>query len=348
MSDRDLLVEIQKLTASIISFLELMVSRLDGLSDLADKSLLARTRFVENANNFISEMKNNSDFDFGKFIKKTFIILRETNKIDMIRNKDKQLFLQKDINGRVITYIPGVDINFGYKHLLEDEKELFWQYFYLFTLNVYTAMRITNTDKINKYVFVLDAMQYLETELAKTGIMFSGKIFNPYIGIGGDSKLGVDHLVDEINDSKIKKLVKEEMSIESILNMMGVSGMIDREKLEAQLKTIDEAQISEATEKISSLLGGDDEMKEVCGTLINDIVGKLKTNGLNNFDDMIKQIASNARGTIGDKKMLNTAKNMKKFVNNSDALKDLKEGGKISGELLRSLSLPLNILDMMQ
>jgi hypothetical protein len=347
MSDRDLLVHIQRLTASTISLLEVVVGRLNSLDekDLVGKGILARVRFNDNSNKFISEIKeNNNDFDFGKFIKKIFNIFRETNVINMLKNKDKNLFIQKD-DGKVVTIIPGVDLNFGYKYLLENEKDLIWQYIFLIVSTVYNAMCITNGEKINKYPYVLETLKYLEIELKKTGIMFSGKIFNPYIGLHSSEDFGVDQL---ISDNKLKAPIKEDISIESILNIMGVSGMIDREKLEAQLKSIDDVQINEATEKISKLLGGDQEMKDVYGTLINDIVGKLKENGLNNFDETVKQIANNARGTIGDKKMMHTAKNMKKFMKGKDDIfKNLKEGGGINEELLRSLSLPLDLLNML-
>ena len=249
MSDRDLLVQIQRMTASIISYLELMAGSLKGIdeSKLIGKGVMARDRFINNSEIFINEMKNNSaDFNYGKFIKKSFTIFRETKAINMLKNKDRLLFTQKD-NGRVITIIPGVDINFGYKYLNETDKDLFWQYMFLFVSTVYNSMAITNGDKINKYSYVLETLEYLENELKQTGIMFSGKIFNPYIGLNGDNNLNVDQLLVKNN---IKPVGDQDISIESILDMMGVNGMIDREKLEAQLKTIDDAQINEATEKI--------------------------------------------------------------------------------------------------
>lgn len=355
--NRELVVQIQRFTASSITMLNLLrdaclndqgnVHRNDQV-DL-HRDARSQDRFMTASQKFIDSIKEqNDDFDYTRFIKKAFTVLRIDSAIVRLREKDSRLFNQRDSNNKIMTILPGIDLRFGYKFLNEDEQKLFWQYMYLLSGSVFRIMKIINPVKIERYQNVIDTLDFIESELAKTGVIFNNQIFNPFIGVGENRE---GYSVDEMFTGG--ELPKEHnVSIESVLNMLGVDKMIDEDKLNEQLKTIGEEQVNEATEKIAQMLGASDnpEVKEVCNTLIKDIVENLKENGINNIGDTLQKVAQNAKGNIEMNKMRKTASSMRDFMaNGQERMKDMKDanGNPIGQQLMNSLSIPMSMMNTM-
>jgi hypothetical protein len=349
--NREIVNQVQRFTVSSISMLNLLQTACERqeFEKLEAKDQRSLKRFMDSSKKFIDSMKDiTSDFDYTRFIKKAFSTLRSEEQCDHIQKKNPKIFEIRDSDNRIITILPGIDIKYGYKFLDQKEIELFWQYMYLFTSSVFRIIKPSNAKKFVKYPYLNDTLIALESELAKTGIMFSGKIFNPYIGVGDNT---TNYAVsDMFTGGPLPE--KQTVSIDSVLSMLGVDKMFDENKLNEELKKVGEEQVSEATEKIAGLLGATNnpEVKEVCNVLIKDIVENFKENGISNIGETLKKVADKAKMNIEVSKMKKTAESMKSFMNTSqEKMKDMKDsnGNPIGQKFLDSMSVPMSMMNMM-
>lgn len=354
MTDTDnkkMVSQMQRYTASTIGVLDILRTACEKTDEtnLSKSELRTMTRFMEASEKFIDSLKKQTeDLNYTRPIKKAFNTLKEGNACELLKNKDSELFNLRDKNNRIITLMPGMDLRFGYKFLEEDEKKHFWQLIYLFCYSVFNMIRLTNSEKITKYPMILEMTEFLEKELGKTGVMFNRQIFNPFIGIDGNkTEFGVNEL---FTGGVLPN--KQSVSIESVLNMLGVDKLFDEKQLNDQLKNIGDEQINEATSKITDMLGAanNPDIKEVCNTLIQDIVLNLKENGISNIGDTLMNVAKNARGKIEMDKMKKTAASVRSFMQNGkEKMKDMKdaEGNPIGEQLINSLAVPMSMLNRM-
>jgi len=352
----EVIVQIQRFTASSISMLNLMQTACNKLNsengEIGEKEKKAKDRFMDGSQKFIDLIKDTEEeFDYTRFIKKAFTTLRNEEQCKQLKEKDPNLFNVKDNENRIITILPGIDLKFGYKLLNDDEKKLFWQYMYLFSSSVFTMIRRSNTKKFAKYQHIVDTLQMMETDMAKTGVMFNNHIFNPFIGVGDNGQeFGVDKL---FTGGELPK--QQSVSIDSVLSMLGVdiNKMFDEKKLNEELKGIGDKQINEATEKIVDLLGAGNkpEVKEVCNMLIQDIVANFKENGIGNIGETLRKVTENAKQNIEISKMRRTAESMKYFMANSqEKMKDLKDanGNPIGQQIMNSMAGPMSMMNFMK
>ena len=352
-TNKDMVNYIQRFTASSISMLNLLQTGCLKQKDMdtQNKDQRAKEKFMESSQKFIDAVKNpNDEFDYTRFIKKAFITLKTKEQCTQLVAKYPELLNIRNEYNKIITILPGLDLQVGFKFLNDNEKVVFWQYMYLFTSSVFCLIRNNNVIKFPKYENVVNALTIIETELAKTGVMFKDQIFNPFVGVNvGDNKEG--YSVDQMfAGGELPK--QHQMSIESILSTLGVEKMFDEKKLNEELKGIGDKQIIEATDKIIDLLGASNnpEVKDVCNTLIRDIVSNFKENGISNIGDTLKKVAENAKKNIDVGKMRKTAESMKYFMANSqDKMKDMKDsnGNPIGQQMMNSMAGPLSMLNFM-
>lgn len=344
---------IQRFTASSISMLNLLQSACvrQKDDDLQNRDKKAKDKFMESSQKFIDTMKDpDEDFDYTRFIKKAFNTLKTEEQCNQIKEKNSEVLNIRDQDNKIITILPGLDLKVGYKFLDDQEQVAFWQYMYLFIDSVFCLIRTSNPVKFPKYDHVVETLNFVETELGKTGVMFKDQIFNPFIGVG-DNKDGEGYGVDQMfTGGELPK--QHQMSIESVLSMLGVDKMFDETKLNEELKGIGDKQINEATEKIVGLLGASNnpEVKDVCNILIQDIVTNFKENGISNVGDTLKKVAENAKKNIEISKMKKTAESMKYFMANSqDKMKDMKDGNgnPIGQQMMNSMAVPLSMMNFM-
>lgn len=343
IENKERIVQIQRFTASCVSLLNLLRD-----SCAKRESTKARVKFIESCETLLSQVKNDDNFDYSKFVKKAFDMLKIEQHSKYLETKDKSLFEVRDSEKRIMTIISGLDVKVGYSCLDEKECVQFWQYLYLYSSAVFNLINLANNNAYSgKYAHVKKTLEFVENDIAKTGIMFNNQIFNPFLGIESNGELNLDKMFES------NELPKQgNISIESMLSLLGVEKMFDEGKINEELKNIDESQVVEATDKIIDLLGANNnpEVREVCNTLITDIIANFKQNGLSNIGDTLKNVAENARNKIDVNKMKKTADSMKYFMNNSqDIMKDMKDanGKPIGQQLLNSMSIPLNMINSM-
>ena len=343
--NNDMIIHIQRFTASSISMLELLRSACEKQKE-KNKSF---EKFNTSSKQYIDNLKNENDvFDYTRFIKKAFSTLRHETQCKYLLEKNPELFNMRDADGKIITILPGIDLRFGYKFLDDNEKVQFWQYMFLFSSSVLNMIKVNNEAKFTKYQYITETLTAMETDMAKTGIMFKNQIFNPFIGVGENRN---SYSLNEMfTDGELPK--QQNISIESVLNVLGVDKMFDEKKLNEELKGIGDDQINEATDRIVGLMGAADnpEVKEVCNMLIQDIVLNFKENGISNVSETLRRVAENAKNNIDINKMQKTAKSMKFFMDNSqEKMKDLKDanGNPIGQQLMNNMAIPLSMMNFM-
>jgi hypothetical protein len=353
-SNKETVNYIQRFTASSISMLNLLQTGCikQNTEDSRNKDKRIKDKFMESSQKFIDTMKDpNEEFDYTRFIKKAFTTLKTKEQCAQIRSKDPELLNIRDKENKIVTILPGLDLKIGYKCLTEEEKVIFWQYMYLFIDSVFCLIRNNNVSKFPRYEHVVETLIFIDVELAKTGVMFKNQIFNPFVGVDGDGDDKTGYSVDQMfTGGELPK--QHQMSIESVLSMLGVDKMFDEKKLNEELKEIGDKQINEATEKIVGLLGASNnpEVKDVCNILIQDIVNNFKENGISNIGDTLKKVAENAKKNIEISKMKKTAESMKFFMANSqNNMKDMKDanGNPIGQQMMNSMAIPLNMMNFM-
>lgn len=349
--NREIIIQLQRFTASGISMLNLLqtVCQRQKDEDLNAAERKSKNKFMLSSQECIDRMKDDTEeFEYTRFIKKAFYVLNKEEQCAQLKNKDPNLFNIRDENNKIVTILPGLDLKFGYKFLTDDEKKQFWQYMHLFASSVFNMIKEKNENKFNRFEHIKSTLKIMETELAKTGIMFNDQIFNPFLGVGENmNEYGVNEM---FTNGELPK--QHVVSIESVLNMLGVDKMFDEQKLNEELKGIGDEQINEATERIVGLLGANDnpEVKEVCNQLIQDIVLNFKENGISNVGETLRKVAENAKNNIEINKMRKTADSMKYFMAHSqEKMNDLKDanGNSIGQQLMNNLAVPLNMMNMM-
>ena len=346
--------QLQRFMASSIGLLDLLrgacTRRKAGEAD--SKLFNGIDKFLEQSDIFIKQLRDpNEECDMTHYIRKAFNTLKLKDHCIMLSEKNSILFRAKDEQNRIMTIIPGINIIVGYGLLTSEETTTFWQYMHLFAIAVFRLIEGSNNEVYSKqkYAHVIATLVALETEIAKTGVMFNNQIFNPFLGLGesASSSYGVSQL---FTGAELPN--KHNVTMESVLSMMGVEKMFDESKLKDELQNFSEENANEATNRIAAMLGASDnpEVKEVCGTLISDIVANFKENGIQNIGQTLMKVANDAKHKIDINKMKKTAHSMQNFMANSqDMMKNLKDqnGNPVGEQLLNSMSVPLSMMKMM-
>jgi hypothetical protein len=288
-------------------------------------------------------MNKDEEFDYPRFIKKVYNVLKIDEALEMIKNKDSKVFMMKGDDGKIITIIPGIDIKFAMKLMDEEQKALFWQYFYLFIVSTFNIIIKTNPSKKEKFTKSIEIIESLNEELQKTGIMVKNQIFNPFTGLGIDDKTyTMDQMISgSISDNSTLYQASQITGLMELLNMMGFEKVINPVTLKETMENITEEQIVEAKDQILKMLGAEDneDIDEVCGTLIRDIVENIKLNGMEDIGKSLMSIAANTRNKIDMNKMKTTESSMNFFMKNSlEKMKDMKdENGSPIGQNIMSM-----------
>lgn len=342
-------VYLQQFVASSVVMLELL--RTACIENETQHVVNSKVRFLSTSEMFISQLKKIDDsFDYTKFVRKSFNVLKTPEHCKYLLDMDGALFTVRDADNKIVTILPGIDLNVGYVLFTTEQKQLFWQYMHLFACTVFNLIKSANeTAFIVKYDHVLQTLRTIEKNIATTGIMFNNQIFNPFIGVQNDMEKTEYGVNDMFSGGELPK--QQSVSLDTILSMVGIKNLINEEKLQEELKNFSEENSNEATERILDMLGAKDntEIKDVCNVLIKDIVSNFKENGLENFSTTLMKVAENAKTNIDKNKMKKTAEQMQYFMENSkETLKNMKgaDGEPIGEQLFKNMAGPLSMLNL--
>jgi hypothetical protein len=320
-------------------FITGLVSITDMLKEISEK--------VVNTNNKIRHVKlqiccdkilrqyrgNENILDEGKIIKKIYKTLKAN--ASLLLEKDSKLFTIRDDNNRIVTVIPGLDIGLVYEHFDNEQRVYFWQFMYLTFISSYKMVTSANKDKIISDEQVLKDINTIESELRKTGLTINGNIFNPFVGLNdtdnSDKQFGIDDLYSGVDAPHM-----EDISIEFVLKQLGITDMIDMDKVNEQLQNITDEDIVELKKNMSNLLGGDQTVTNTCNTMVDKIVDNIREHGIHDMMGLVQSMSEDITSTMNKDDLLETGKVMNSFMKDSESkIKDMTDenGNNIGGKL---------------
>lgn len=291
-----------------------------------------------------SDGDNNKKFDESKIIKKIYRTLRDN--MELLLNNNDDLFNIKDsTTNKLITIIPGVDVGLVYSKLSDRSKTELWKSFYLLYISTVNMVHTVNTVKGERKIKIDECTTELKKRLAEKGMNVRGMLFNPFIGIEGSDEFGITELYTQ-GPMENKSDNGGTAGIENIAKLVGFDIEKVTQNLSDQLKDITDEQIGEVTEKIKGIMGaeGDDEVSDVCGSLIKGVLSDIKSNGMTDLRQTAKntmeRMENDIENNMTKEKMEKTAGKMMGFMKKSykklGKMKDAKGnniGSLLSGAL---------------
>lgn len=242
---------------------------------------------------------------------------------DQIKNRDEKMFDNK------IILIPGINLNTVWKKMSDSQKTKCW--LYLKILYILSEICTTNVSTMGDKILQTDTNVASETTTDNTETESSNKNveetdtenndsslkFNPYEGIGNNNeKYNVQDMF-----SGVEKLGNvEKPSLDSLVKTFGVDKFAELEKLQDQLKNMNDGDIESATQNIQSLMG-DNVDKNTLNTLLTNVANELKNTDMSkgNIFENLSNIAENV------------TKNMRTKIDNNEI--DIKSLYKSTNDL---------------
>lgn len=259
--------------------------------------------------------ENKTDIDQVKIIKKVFNVLKDN--IELLKNKDTKIFEIKTPENKILTIIPGLNISLNTDYLNEDDKNELWDNLYSMFISV-VKMIYMNTDKARHKKEILDMVSYCEKEL-----LTKNKILNNFfLGLNRDDTDNVN--MDDLMSNDV--IIPGTDPQAGLLGSLGIDKLMDVDNLSAEIKKFNENDVNDTINTLTSLLGGDSDVKDVCSTMVKSVLDDIKVNGIQNMFSIAERVSSKIGNQIDSKKMEKTAENMNNLLkNNTDKFENLKD-----------------------
>ena len=336
---------------AVVSIMDTLKDKSIELMETSGSKAKYHDRLQKCCDKILVQYRSDTDnLNEGKIIKKVYKTLRDN--LTLLRDKDGALFTVKDSDNKIMTIIPGIDIGLIYKNFEEEEKAKFWQFMYLMFISSVKMIHSANETKMhtgkNKEIF--EHIESMEKELTRTGLTVRGMAFNPFVGLDGVSSKD-EFGVNELYSGDVPKQAPmgiPGVDINMVLQQLGIQNVVDIDKINDQLKNITEAEIQDATQNITNIIGASDDpdVADVCNTLVRSIVENLKENGISDMMGTLQSISQSVGDKIDPTKMQKTANTMNGFMQNSESqLRNMKDesGNNIGEKLFAAMGNPLNM-----
>jgi hypothetical protein len=278
----------------------------------------------------------NNDVDQVRVIKKAFKVLKDNH--SLIKSHNVELFTVRTPEGKIMTIIPGLNINLVLPFLEETELTELWDSIEsMFVTSVKMVYMMTDPSRHNKDVLELVA-ELEQKSLKKLNNFFMGlNVNNP------DGNLSMEQLMN--NDIVIPGTEANS----GLLGKIGVDKLMDVNNLANEIKKFDDNDINETISTLTSLLGNDNDIKDVCSTMVKTVLDDIKTNGIESMFSIAERVSGKLSDKIDPSKMAKTANGMNDLIrNNSDKFKDLKDdkGNPVGSDFLKQFQSTLNMANM--
>jgi hypothetical protein len=110
------------------------------------------------------------------------------------------------------------------------------------------------------------------------------------------------------------------------LGKLGVDKLMDPSALADEIKKFDDNDINETINTLTSMLGNDSDVKDVCTTMVKSVLADIQKNGLENMFTIAERVSGELGDKIDPNKMAKTAEGMTNLINNNkDNLNDIKD-----------------------
>jgi len=301
-----------------------------------DKMLKTCDDILNQYKNTEENKEKNNDVDQVRVIKKAFKVLKDN--YVLIKNHSVELFTVRTPEGKIMTIIPGLNINLVLPFLEDSESTELWDSIEsMFVTSVKMVYMMTDSSRHNKDVSDLVA-ELEQKSLKKLNNFFMGlNINNP------EGNLSMEQLMN--NDIVIPGTEANS----GLLGKIGVDKLMDVDNLANEIKKFDDNDINETISTLTSLLGNDNDIKDVCSTMVKSVLEDIKTNGIENMFSIAERVSGKLNDKIDPSKMAKTAHGMNDLIkNNSDKFKDLKDdkGNPIGSDFLKQFQSTLNMANM--
>jgi hypothetical protein len=339
MLNKSLFIYQNLFVSSVVSTVLLMKKvSTENESKIPEIKKSSHKKLLETCEQILNQYKNNENktyVDQVKIIKKVFNVLKEN--LSLVVNKDSDLFSIKTPENKIMTIIPGLNISLNVELMTEEDKTELWDNIYsMFISSV--KMVYMNTDKARYKQEVLDVVSYCEKEL-----ITKNKVLNNFF-------LGLNR--DSTNNCSMDDLMSKEVIIPGtesqagVLGSLGIDKLMDVENLSAEIKKFNDSDINDTINTLTTLLGGDSDVKDVCSTMVKSVLEDIKSNGIQNVMSIAERVSSKIGNQIDSKKMEKTAENMNNLLkNNADKINNLTDenGNPFGGDFLKKFQSTYNM-----
>lgn len=330
--------------SSVINIVNLIKSVSELNNDkISDEKKNSHIKLRQTCDDIINQYKNNDDIskntdvDQVRIIKKCFKVLSHNYKL--IKDKDITLFSVRNDEGKITTIIPGLNINLCISLLTDEEKISLWDNVdSLFVTSV--KMVYTMTDKSRHDPNIVELCDQLEQKALK-------KLNNFFMGLNIDNKSDIS--MDQLMSNDITIPGTEANS--GLLGKLGVDKLMNPSALADEIKKFDDNDINDTINTLTSMLGNDSDVKDVCTTMVKSVLADIQKNGLENMFNIAERVSGELNDKIDPTKMAKTASGMNDLINNNkDKLNDLKDdkGNPLGADFMKNFQSTLNMAKLFQ
>lgn len=330
--------------SSVITIVNLLKSVSEKNKDkIPSEKKSSFDKMLKTCDDILNQYKNteetkdkNNDVDQVRVIKKAFKVLKDNHAL--IKSHNADLFTVRTPEGKIMTIIPGLNINLVLPFLDETESTELWDSIEsMFVTSVKMVYMMTDPSRHNKDVSELVA-ELEQKSLKKLNNFFMGLNIN-----NSEGNLSMEQLMS--NDIVIPGTEANS----GLLGKIGVDKLMDVDNLANEIKKFDDNDINETISTLTSLLGNDNDIKDVCSTMVKSVLEDIKTNGIESMFSIAERVSGKLSDKIDPSKMAKTANGMNDLIrNNSDKFKDLKDdkGNPVGSDFLKQFQSTLNMANM--
>ena len=285
----------------------------------------------------VNQYKNQtSDMDQVKVIKKVFKVL--TQHKDLLKERNQNLFTVRTPEGKIMTIIPGLNINLNVSLMTESQLNELWENVEtMFVTSVKMVYLMTDSSRHSKDV--LELVSNLEQNAMK-------KLQNNFfmgLNASGENLVSMDQLMSS------DVVIPGTEANAGILGSLGIDKLMDTNNLANEIKKFDDKDITETINTLTSMLGNDSDIKDVCSTMVKSVLEDIKTNGIENMFTIAERVSNKIGDKIDPEKMAKTANGMNDLIkNNSEQLNNLKDdkGNPLGGDIMKQFQNTLNMANL--
>lgn len=311
----------QKLfVTSVIKTVELVKSTSEK-SDIPQEKVEAHKKLRSTCTSILNEYTSNkADVDQVKIIKKVFYTLRDN--LSLLEKKDMNLFKIRNEEGKILTIIPGLNINLVLQFLSEDELKTVWNHIYTMFLTS-GKMIYMNTDEKRHKKEILDMFEHCEKDLLTNA---PSSVFRSFF-------LDMVTMSQKNSSATLEDLIKDTKLPEETKDSGLMSKLLDTESLTEEIKKFSDKDIEETVGSLSQILGSDKDTTEVCNVMVRAVIEDLKSNGTASLSGLADRVSDKLSSIIRPDLMEKTGKKMMNVMNtSSEELQKMKdENGNLIG-----------------
>jgi len=285
----------------------------------------------------INQYKNQTnDMDQVKVIKKVFKVLTQNK--ELLKNHDISLFTVRTPEGKIMTIIPGLNISLNISLMTEQQLDDLWANVEtMFVTSVKMVYLMTDSTRHSKEV--LDLVSHLEQGAMK-------KLQNNFfmgLNTNGENLVNMEQLMSS------DVVIPGTDANAGILGSLGIDKLMDTNNLANEIKKFDDKDINETINTLTSMLGNDSDIKDVCSTMVKSVLEDIKTNGIENMFTIAERVSNKIGDKIDPEKMAKTANGMNDLIkNNSEQLNNLKDdkGNPLGSDIMKQFQNTLNMANL--